>query len=132
MTPSMRRSPEPHCAGEKTFDISRTSFALAGTSNVARLPAPRAKDVAVSHETQVGVAHRFPADLFGPREEALAHEVEHRALGYDRTAEIGVRPLAALDHGGKQTAQLLESAAIGHREIALGRQVVGDEDVVAV
>jgi hypothetical protein len=43
-----------------------------------------------------------------------------------------VRPLAALQHGGKKAAALFEEAAIAHRQIALSREVVGDKNVVAV
>jgi hypothetical protein len=56
----------------------------------------RADNVAVGHEM-----HHF---LFGPRDETLADEVEDWALGDDGTAEIGVRPLASLEHGGKKAA----------------------------
>ena len=43
-----------------------------------------------------------------------------------------MRTLALLLDCGEQTAALFEEAAIAHRHIALGRQVVGDENVVAV
>ena len=93
---------------------------------------PRAYDLAVGHEMQVGVERPRPADLFGPRGETLADEGEDGAVGDHRPAEIGVGPLELVQVGGKQAAHLLEGAAITHRKIALRRKVVGEEDVVAV
>ena len=64
----------------------------------------RADNVAVGHEMQVGIERPLPTPLFGPRDESLPDEVEDWAIGDDGTAEIGVRPLAFLQHGAKEAA----------------------------
>jgi hypothetical protein len=73
-----------------------------------------------------------PADRLGAGDETLADEVENRPVQHDWTAEIGVGPPASLQICGEQTTALPKEPAIGHRQIALGRQVVGDENVMAI
>ena len=86
----------------------------------------------VDDQAQVRFPVRRPAERTRPGEQALANEVESGAVQRLGTAAVGVGPALALLERGEGRAAFLEKAPVAPDEVALGRKVVGQENVVAV
>ncbi len=89
---------------------------------------------AVDDEVEIGerLLHELPPERRRAGAQALAHEGDHRPVGVEGAAEVGVRDLARIGRGiERDHAATGEEAAIAHLQVAFAGQVLGQQDVVA-
>src|SRR5271170_2612842 len=88
--------------------------------------------LAVNEEPQLGVAHGSPADRLGPRGQTLPDKGKNVRVGHEWTTEpdwiLCDLRLEHVDCG----AGFLEEAAVGRLQIALSRQIVCNQNVMAL
>ena len=81
---------------------------------------------------QIGVTPGGPANRLGPRQQAFSRKLQNAAFGHNRTAEVLIGLSVASDKSIQLAPRFLEEGAIIHVHVALGREIVRDENVVAV